>query len=37
MPGARLLIVPGAGHSVLLRESATRPRDALRTFLAGLR
>jgi hypothetical protein len=37
MPRARLLIVPGAGHSVLLRETATRARDALRTFLAGLR
>jgi pimeloyl-ACP methyl ester carboxylesterase len=36
MPGARLIVVPGAGHSVLSRERGTRGRAALRTFLRGL-
>jgi pimeloyl-ACP methyl ester carboxylesterase len=36
MPHARLVVVPGAGHSVLSREPRTAGRDALRRFLADL-
>jgi pimeloyl-ACP methyl ester carboxylesterase len=34
MDHARLVTVPGAGHSILSRERGTRGRDALRAFLA---
>jgi len=37
MANARLVIVPGAGHSVLLRARDPRGRSALRTFLRDLR
>jgi pimeloyl-ACP methyl ester carboxylesterase len=33
MPGARLVVVHGAGHSILSRETGTTGRDALREFL----
>lgn len=36
MPHARLVVVHGAGHSLLSRETGTAGRDALRAFLAGL-
>ena len=36
MPHARLVVVRGAGHSILSRESGTAGRDALRRFLADL-
>jgi pimeloyl-ACP methyl ester carboxylesterase len=36
MPGARLLVATGAGHSVLSRDPRNRGRDALRDFLRGL-
>lgn len=36
MPRARLVVVRGAGHSVLSREAGTAGRDALRRFLARL-
>lgn len=35
MPHARLVVVHGAGHSVLSRERGTTGRDALRAFLAA--
>ncbi|MCW2986905.1 MAG: hypothetical protein JWR63_4475, partial [Conexibacter sp.] len=35
MPHARLVLVPGAGHSVLSREVGHTGRDALRRFLAA--
>jgi pimeloyl-ACP methyl ester carboxylesterase len=37
MPRGRLVIVPGAGHSVLSRARDPRGRAALRTFLRALR
>jgi pimeloyl-ACP methyl ester carboxylesterase len=33
MPHARLVVVPGAGHSILSRERGTTGRDALGAFL----
>jgi hypothetical protein len=33
MPNARLVVVPGAGHSILSRETGATGRDALRAFL----
>jgi pimeloyl-ACP methyl ester carboxylesterase len=36
MPRGRLVVVPGAGHSVLSRAPGTTARDALRRFLAGV-
>jgi len=36
MPHARLVVVPGAGHSVLSRAQDPRGRRAVATFLAGL-
>ena len=35
MADARLVVVPGAGHSILSREQGSTARDALRRFLAA--
>ncbi|HEY6762913.1 MAG TPA: alpha/beta hydrolase, partial [Baekduia sp.] len=37
MADARLVVVPGAGHSILTREAGTTGRDALQQFLAQRR
>jgi pimeloyl-ACP methyl ester carboxylesterase len=34
MPNAKLVVVPGAGHSILSRETGATGRDALRAFLS---